>query len=192
MSYRGREIEIKLQVDGMSLAEVNAELLSLYSDTKTRMVYGKSTDTYWHLPGEVGADFARMRELGDGRTQLTVKAEDKGNNIDRLEIDVDTYTAPSRVLRLMKNMLGKPAGKITKEYYVYWISEDEHTNVSCYAISDMAKNSVFIEVESTSESQVLELELKILDKLTDKVSSIGRAEGSLYTMFIKNGGVIND
>lgn len=188
MSYRGREIEIKLQVEGMSLAEVNAELLSLYGETKTRMVYGKSTDTYWHLPGDVGADFARMRELDDGRTQLTVKAEDRGTSIDRLEIDVDTYTAPSRVLRLMRNMLGKPAGKITKEYYVYWISEDEHTNVSCYSIVDPAQELVFIEVESTNQSTVLDLELKILDKLTDKVSSIRRAEGSLYEMFIRNAG----
>lgn len=173
----------------MSLAEVNAELLSMYSGTKTRMVYGRSTDTYWHLPGDVGADFARMRELEDGRTQITVKAQDRGDSVDRLEIDVDTYTAPSRVGKLLRNMLGKPAGKIGKEYYVYWISNSDHTTISCYSVNE--GNDVFIEVESTSKDEVLQLELKILEKLSDKVS-IKRADGSLYEMYIKDSGVSSD
>lgn len=184
MGYRDREIEIKLEVQGLSFQEVNQALSSLYSSGMDRMVYGKSSDTYWHLPSSVGADFARMRELEDGRTQITVKAKDRGNAIDRMEIDVETFTAPSRVARLLKSMLGKPGGKIEKQYYVYWIDDDQHTTISCYIV-DQDPGKVFIEVESTNESQVLTLEAQVLEVLADK-AKVGRAAGSLYDMYISD------
>ena len=184
MSYKNREIEIKLEVVGLSLSEVNKQLSELYSKQKTRMVFGKSSDTYWHLPSEAGADFARMRELEDGRTQMTVKAQDKGNAIDRLEIDVDTFTAPSRVAKLMRGMLGKPAAKIEKQYYVYWIDDNDHTTISCYTVNSN-EDKVYIEVESTSKNHVLTLEAQVLDKISDK-ATIKRAEGSLYQMYVKD------
>lgn len=148
------------------------------------MVFSRSRDTYWHLPNEVGADFARMRELEDGRTQITVKAEDRGNSIDRMEIDVETFTSPYRVQKLIQAMIGRHASRLEKEYYVYWIRENDHTTISCYHISGTPPDLVYIEVESTEINQVLALETKVLEKFAD-VATVGRASGSLYDMYVR-------
>lgn len=187
MSFRNRELEVKLLVPNVPLEYVYNQLRNLFSDDITRMVHGSSEDTYWSLTGaDTKADFIRMRRLDNGVTQITVKAEDRGDAIDRMEIDVDTETTPTRVYSLLRAAHGRATGSIRKTYHVLWIGGSEHTTISCYSITSHEFDSIIIEAETTSESEMLELEFKITEHFTDYGISIKRAPGSLFTMFIRD------
>lgn len=182
MSYKGREIEVKLRIQGVYLGTI-AELLRLELPV-SKSVYDSSTDTYWHLrdPG-VRGDFIRMRELGT-TVQVTVKGKDKGNNTDRIEVELETFSSKAVVRGLLTAAHGRPAGKITKTYHVFWlVGESEHTNVSCYAIEG-DEQDVYIEIESTGIDTVLELEAKVRTLLDREDIQVERAQGSLYELYI--------
>lgn len=186
MSYRNREIESKLLVYNTTLEQTNKILSKLYGDVKTKLIFGSSVDTYWTISNpDVDADFIRMRER-DGIRQITVKGKDKGTNLDRLEIDIDSTTDVSKITKLLTSAHGKPAGKVGKTYYVYWIGASEYTTVCCYSVDhngDDYPNTV-VEVETTSMEKMLQLESQVLDAFREKDLTIERAPGSLYDMFI--------
>lgn len=178
MSYRNREIETKLIIRDRDLATVNA-WLQHWIGHMTKMISGKSTDTYWAVNNpDVTADFIRIRDLGNS-AQLTVKGKDRGTNLNRLEIDVDVESSLSKVTRLVQALLGKPSGTINKEYYVYWL--DEHTNISCYQVTEPAYPHIIVEIEGITEERVLELESSMIRSWGDKIE---RAPGSLYEMLV--------
>lgn len=186
MSYRNREIESKLIVYDQPLGVVNDVLASLYGQEKTKLLFGSSTDTYWSITDpEVDADFIRMRER-DGIRQITVKGKDKGTNLDRLEVDVDSTSEVSKISKLLSSAHGKPAGRIGKTYYVYWLGKSEHTTVCCYSVQpDICEYPhTIVEVETTSRDYMLELETQVIEAFRIKEMKIERAPGSLYEMFI--------
>lgn len=129
------------------------------------------------------ADFIRMRER-DGIRQITVKGKDKGTNLDRLEVDVDSTSDVSKITKLLTAAHGKPAGRIGKTYYVYWIGQSEHTTICCYSLSEVDYSHTIVEVETTSMEKMLELEAQVMDAFRDKQMRIERAPGSLFDMFI--------
>lgn len=179
MSYHGREIEIKLQVHA-TLSAVYQILH--YEFGISRMVFDTSTDTYWSLRSDVLGDFIRMRELSDGIVQVTVKAKDRGDNINRVERELETGTSAFAVRNLLTAAHGKATARITKTYYVLWLEgENEHTNISCYSVEGHESDGVYIEIESTNVDKVLDLESKVLD-LFDRIE---RAEGSLYELYVQ-------
>lgn len=187
MSYRGREIESKLIVYDKTLNEVNGVLNSLYGEHKTRLVFGSSKDTYWVVKDpDVEADFARIRER-DGIRQLTSKGKDRGSNLNRMETDVDSPTEFDTCHRLYTSFFGKEGGKICKTYYVYWISESEHTNISCYSVDNQSFSHIFVEVEATTMNRMLELEAEVIQALSLGGSKVERAPGSLFELFIHPG-----
>lgn len=188
MSYRNREIESKLVVKGAAtLAEVNNLLDSIFGEHKTKLLFGSSVDTYWTITSsEVDADFIRMRER-DGIRQITVKGKDKGTNLDRLEVDVDSTSDVSKISKLLTAAHGKPAGRIGKTYYVYWLGGFEHTTVCCYSLSEVTCSHIFIEVETISMEKMLELETRVLQSFTREGYDISRAPGSLYELFMNPG-----
>lgn len=184
MSYRNREIESKLIVYNQPLGEVNDVLASLYGQEKTKLLFGSSIDTYWRIDSpEVDADFIRMRER-DGIRQITVKGKDKGTNLDRLEVDVDSTSEVGKITKLISSAFGKPAGRIGKTYYVYWLSRSEHTTVCCYSLSEVEYPHTIVEVETTGRDYMLELEAQVIDTFRSRGMTIERAPGSLYEMFI--------
>lgn len=151
-----------------------------------RMVYDTSTDTYWSLGNSVLGDFVRMRELTAGITQVTVKAKDRGDNLNRVERELDTSTSSHTVRSLLTAAHGRPTATVTKTYYVLWLpGETEHTTVSCYSIAGHENDGTYIEVESTNEVQVLGLEAKVIDLFRRKGLHIERAGGSLYELYVQ-------
>ncbi len=185
MGHRNREIEIKLLVN-CNLEKASSVLLDSFSSTISRSLFGSSMDTYWSLPegGPQKGQFIRMRER-DGIRQITVKGKDRGSNINRIEIDIDSTSDVSTITKLLTAAHGKPAGRIGKTYYVYWLEEEsEHTNVCCYYVTGDPQFTV-IEVETTSEYKLLELEAKVLEAFNRRDISIERATGSLFEMYIQ-------
>lgn len=202
MSYRNREIESKLLVYGRALPEVNEVLSDLFGTEKSRLLFGSSVDTYWRIDrDDVDADFIRMRER-DGIRQITVKGKDRGTNLDRLEVDVDSTSDVSKITRLLTAAHGKPAGRIGKTYYVYWLGSSEHTTVCCYSVNfpdrthleidtDQRRTEILeeyphtiVEVETTSREKMLALEAQVVEEFQKRGMRIERAPGSLYEMFI--------
>lgn len=184
MSYRNREIESKLIVAGSTLSLVNSRLEELFGQEKSKLLFGSSVDTYWRIDNpDVDADFIRMRER-DGIRQITVKGRDKGTNLDRLEVDVDSTSDVSKITKLLNSAFGKSAGRVGKTYYVYWLSE--HTTICCYSITDVTPqyDNIVVEVETTSMEKMLELEARVLTAFRAADIVVERAPGSLYEMFI--------
>lgn len=186
MSYRNREIESKLLVYNTSLDQVNKILADLFGDRKSRLLFGSSVDTYWTIADQsVDADFIRMRER-DGIRQITVKGRDRGTNLDRLEIDVDSTSDVGKITRLLTAAHGPSAGRIGKTYYVYWLTgESEHTTICCYSVDvEGGYPHTVVEVETTSTEKMLGLEAQVVAEFRRREYTIERAPGSLYEMFI--------
>lgn len=187
MGFRGREIEIKLIVR-TNLDNVNRILQGAFRNDISRTLFGSSIDTYWSLPeeGPQKGQFIRMRER-DGIRQITVKGKDRGSNINRIEIDVDSTSDVQTITKLLTAAHGKPAGRVGKTYYVHWLEgESEHTNVCCYSIQpiDGVYQDTIIEVETINEDKLLALEAKVIEAFRRRDIHIERASGSLYEMFI--------
>lgn len=186
MSYRNREIESKWLISGVTLDEVRLALEDVMMDQVQRSIFGSSVDTYWNVPEEAEAQFVRMRER-DGIRQVTVKARDRGSNINRLEVDVDSTSDVSKITRLLNALFGKPAGKVGKTYHVYWPGDSEHTTICAYSITHVEPNfnDIVVEIETISESKLRELEETILGGLEiDHEMVVRKAAGSLFELFI--------
>lgn len=159
MGYRNREKEKKLLValDMPSVRSVLKQMLHGVPGVIHRK--GESMDTYWHAPTEYGMQMVRVRDRDTFR-QLTIKGKDKGTNLDRVELDLDTPSSHSRALRFMRLILGPPIGTISKRYHV-WEMDGEFETVSCYRVQgpgNVLKGLTVIEVEAMDIPRVLELE----------------------------------
>ena len=188
MGYRSREIESKLLVQDCTLDRANRVLARTFGDEKKRLLFGSSLDTYWTVGDPaVDADFIRMRER-DGIRQITAKGKDRGTNLDRLEVDIDSTSSVADIVKLLTATHGKPAGRIGKTYWVYWLGKGEHTTVCAYQVElgDEVYPHAVIEVETTSHDHMLELERRVLSAFRQEGLPIERAPGSLYEMFILN------
>lgn len=189
MSYRGREIESKWRVlGGRSLEQVNSRIHAVLGSSVRAKIYGNSTDQYWALPDpEVRGDFIRFRDLGQRRSQITVKGKDRETNENRLEIDVDTKSPKQDVRRLLQCALGSPHGKVTKEYYVYWPGSDQHTNISCYSITEPAEaaGTIFLEIETTSVEELRILEDQMIVGFLNCDIELVREAKSLFELYVQ-------
>lgn len=163
---------------------------------------GSSQDTYWSLAKGLGVrgDFIRMRER-DGIRQITVKGEDRGTHLNRIEIDVDSTSPVSTITALLTAAHGEPTGILGKTYHVYWLAggtkeDEEHTTVCCYELSfpgqvgelgnPLKYSHIIVEVETTSQKRMLALEERVLAAFRRSGKDISRAPGSLFTMFLKD------
>lgn len=185
MGYRGREIETKLLVSNASLNGVCSVLGEALSSEGPTVRFGSSIDTYWHLPWlKDKAGFLRVRER-DGIRQITLKLKDRGENTNRVEIDLDCISDTGKIHRLFKYMLGKPAGVIAKTYHV-WELESEYDTVCAYQVTTPDFSPVVVEVEAKSEERMAELDDLVHQALCTSYQSyeVAYAPGSLYEMFI--------
>lgn len=184
MGHRNREIEVKLLVPG-TYEFVCTELNRLLDKEKPIIRVGSSLDTYWPVP-DAEAQFLRVRER-DGIRQITVKGKDRGDNLNRIEVDIDSTSETHRIHRLIRCVLGKPAGVIQKLYRV-WELESEYDTVCAYEVTQPTNTmGVIVEVEARTEERMLELEKTVIRYFGYGGLVVTRAPGSLYEMFIESG-----
>lgn len=184
MSYRNREIEIKLLArNAKSIKEVDTWIKAKLAEEKRcrPIIVGSATDIYWAAPDDSEADFVRVRELDDADEnglmhQMTLKYSDKGSNINRVEVDVPIGNK-TRAEKFLTYLLGDPLGQVTKDYTVHFL-EDEHTTISVYQI--IKDPRVFVEVEGKSLRRVKELITQI-----SGMFEYVRVQQSLFQMFVE-------
>lgn len=186
MGYRGREIETKLLVRGSSILDVNKVLADVLADLHPVERIGSSIDTYWTIhDGRVEGDFLRVRER-DGIRQITVKGKDRDSNLNRIEVDIDS-TSPTHVIhRLVRCLLGRQAGVVTKKYTV-WELESEYDTVCSYVVDGL--DPIVVEVEARTEAAMLKVESLVMEALIEAGADVQRAPGSLYEMCILGEGL---
>ena len=182
MGHKMREIESKLVLRDVDLSTAVGKVRAALSDEQPIMRIGSSVDTYWPIhDGRVEGQFLRVRER-DGIRQITVKGKDRGSNLDRIEVDVDSTSAVHVIHRMVRCLLGKPAGVIAKQYTV-WELESEYDTVCIYELTTPQNGGIFLEVEARSMERMLELEKQMLELFPGAT----RAPGSLFEMFIDGG-----
>lgn len=187
MGYKNREIESKLVVrqrpggPAATMRNVDKIIEKAFEDETEDYVEGTSNDTYWKAPPGALADFGRVREMSSGRCQLTAKGKDKGDNLDRIEVDLEVHGTSLQVVKFMENLLGKPGGIVRKTYYVY-ILENEHTTVSLYRVH--GDDRIFAEVEARTKKRMLQLEDRVKRSVSEAGFEVERAEESLFEMFV--------
>lgn len=166
-------------------AHICSELDGLLEKEKPIIRVGSSLDTYWSVPdSKAEADFLRVRER-DGIRQITVKGKDRGDNINRIEVDIDSTSEVHKIHRLIRCVLGKPAGIICKQYRV-WELESEYDTVCAYEVLRPENTlGVIVEVEARTEERMLGLEKAVVNYFEYKWGTkVVRAPGSLFEMFI--------
>lgn len=187
MGYKNREIESKLVIKqkqggpSVNMKNVDKALEKAFEDETENYVEGTSNDTYWKAPSGAPADFGRVREMSSGKCMLTAKGKDKGDNLDRIEVDLDVIGTPLQVTKFMENLLGTPGGTIRKTYGVY-VLENEHTTVSLYRVH--GDDRVFVEVEARTKKRMLQMEDKVKRYLLESGFDSERSEKSLFEMFV--------
>lgn len=142
------------------------------------VIYGHLGDRYWRAPNASKADFFRLRRRNtSGGGQFTVKGTDRGDNINRIEmdLDVDDYDQMSKQLTVL---FGEPIEEVRKRYHVFFL-ENSDVNVSVYQVDNDQR--IFVEIEATAKKR-----LKDLVKLTEKHlgSELLQVGSSIYDMFV--------
>ena len=178
MGYKNREIEVKLVVENAdSLSKINNILKKHFKKKSKRQRVGISKDAYWRTPRTSKADFIRLRCYSGGRAQLTVKHTDKGDNLDRVEIDLEIDDSKKASL-MLSSVFGSSLGFIHKRYSTYFL-DNEDTTVSLYQIVNDKR--VFLEVEARSKKEVFSL-IKEVEGILPNYK-LKREKRSLFQLF---------
>ena len=187
MGFKNRELEIKLLLTGASGYEsvckfVESTVKKLYSSYSTDddLVIGNATDIYWNAPRAGIGDFVRLRKTSKGG-QITLKATDKGSNLDRVEIDLEVHDY-KQAKELMFSLHGDSKATVTKKYNVYFL-ENEFTNVSVYQVKGDSR--IFVEVESKTKGRLKEIIKELLNS-ADESYRWTWIQSSIYDMFVCN------
>ena len=185
MNNNDREIEIKMEAIGVTLEELDSKFRLLYYTGDKIQTHGQGKDVFWYPAGIAGdtADFVRLREDGE-RCELTVKAKDKGDNLDRMEKNVAVLTSWEDTKSLMINVLGNPLGEVEKKYIVY--NDVESGVIVCLYQVLGDEDRVFMEVEGPDFILVDEMARDIQDSFREYGGVVlYRNFESLYEMFIE-------
>lgn len=182
MALNNREIEVKLVAldENIKYADVIRKIKKFLKKEwpDYTEISGRSSDIYWKTPKNSKAGFIRLRKNPHGAAQMTVKSNDKGNNIDRIEVDVKVpeYKQAKEMLNVL---MGDSQDVVTKKYKVFFL-ENDHVNFSVYHIED--DFHVFIEIEGTTLKRV-----KQLTKSFTEYSGLDflRVKSSVYNMFVE-------
>lgn len=182
MGWKNREIEIKMLAVGIKTLDTMVSRVekALKSETQEVLI-GNAGDLYWKAPRSGDADFVRLRRMSNASNegQITLKATDRGDNVDRVEIDlhIDDY---KQAKTLMLTLHGDPMASVIKKYHVYFL-ENQDTTVSVYQIRD--DDRVFVEVEARTRKRVKEIIQTLLDA-PDK-TEYNWVQSSVFNMFVE-------
>jgi adenylate cyclase class IV len=148
------------------------------------ILIGNAADLYWKAPKTSHGDFVRLRRNSntENQGQITLKATDKGDNVDRVEIDleIDDY---KQAKVLMLALHGEPLATVTKKYHVFFL-ENRDTTISVYQIKD--DDRVFVEVEARTTKRVRQL----VEALNDNLTEYEWIQSSVYNMFVQQKAMI--
>lgn len=188
MGFKNREIEVKLWAKGATTYNtmcnfVEAAVQSFYPkyDIEDDLVVGNATDIYWPAPRDGMGDFVRLRKTAKGG-QITLKSTDKGNNVDRVEIDLEVHDY-KQAKELMLALHGKPKATVTKKYQVYFL-ENQFTNVSVYQVK--GDDRIFVEVEAKTKTRVKEIIQALMAAPKRPSDEFVWIQSSIYEMFVCN------
>jgi len=170
-----REIERKLVVrTGATRESVDSVITHELMFMENEIIRGHSIDLYWRAPIDGGrADFIRLRELEDGKCELTAKCQDKGSNVDRIEINVNIPDRP-QLVNYMNLVHGEPTIRIEKSYTVFVLSPV--LNVSTYRVK--GDKRVFVEVEGPN----IETVDAVINQLSSRLTLLQECR-SLFEIF---------
>lgn len=181
MGHKNREIEVKLLAKtdkGYSgVVKDVRKILTKAGKRPNKTIVGDSSDVYWLPSRTANADFMRVRYHPEGGGQLTVKHEDQGDNLNRVEIDVDVKD-PDQAVKFLTAANGPPIGTLRKKYTVFYVDRFD-TNVSVYKVR--GDKRVFVEIEARKEVLVDELVSIIRNGVRYKLPGVA---SSLFWMFI--------
>jgi CYTH domain-containing protein len=174
-----REIEKKYVLSGLrSQGAADKLLRRTLPHLIESEVAGLSLDKFYAHPTSSNA-FIRTRILDNGTAELTVKAKDKGDNVDRLEVNCLAMKQREAVA-FAEAALGKPLFELTKSYTVFFLPNN--ANVSTYIVS--GDERLFLEIEAPT--------LKQVDDLAQTLSSVvgfvmEQEPRSLFEIFKRDG-----
>jgi adenylate cyclase class IV len=190
MGFRNREKEVKLEILNQTSLHNVATVIAMHIGSKA-VVHDTSTDVYFSVPKTLNKKlakvakfpFLRVRRKGEnGSSELTLKYEDRGGNKDRVEIDARTLDYDNTI-EILSLITGNSVGKITKEYYVFFL-DNNNTTISVYTVLGQKTKKLYLEIESTSLKRVYSLKNQIT-KACDL--DLKDEPKSLYRLFIKKG-----
>lgn len=180
-----RELEVKLELDSrlpeFDLINVFVDLDAVTRPDQTGFIAGDVKDAFWKL-NNYDRGFTRIR-TNHGHPQLSIKIEDKGNNLDRIEENQDLLVDFDTAVKIKSLELGFGPKFLSKRHFTFFL-DPEGTSICCYTVTVNNKiiPKVFIEVESPDQVLIDYWERIITQVFHGKVS---RSVGSLYTMFIE-------
>ncbi|MCM8763357.1 MAG: CYTH domain-containing protein [Candidatus Omnitrophica bacterium] len=183
MGFMNREIERKFVVKGVTQMQAVRNYMDRTYPDPEEIIIGKSKDVYFNPPNDSKADFARVRFSHDSKKgQLTLKSSDKGNNVDRIEIDVEVEDADQAVEFCKILINTEPSGIIDKRYIVY-ILDKKDTTVSLYQI--VGDQRIFLEIEARALDKVDKVLAEIKKDLPYALESLDK---SLFQIFVEKVG----
>lgn len=181
MGFKNREIEVKMLATGVRTLQTMVQRVERQlADSEPDIIIGNAGDLYWPAPRDGQGDFVRLRRLSNAsnKGQITLKSTDKGDNVDRVEIDLPQEDYKQAKV-LMVALHGKPREEVIKKYHVY-ILENEDTTVSVYQVRN--DDRVFVEVEARTRKRVKEI---IKDLMADNLTEYQWVQSSVYDMFVQ-------
>jgi len=174
-----REIEKKYIAVGYRMYHIIREIEDLLKDEITGTTKGSGKDYFFESSK---ADVVRVRNYDDlPGGQLTVKKNDKGGIVDRLEINValNDQQAVDDSLQLMRALHGTEVAAVWKTYKILWLDRI-NTNISIYKTDIAMDECVIIEVEGPDVFTINGVITKI-----KKIISMDIVNKSLYEMSLE-------
>jgi adenylate cyclase class IV len=183
VGYKDREVEIKLLVTSHDClyGSVNRHIRKFVAEIfpEYEEISGNSFDLYWKTSEHAMADFVRLRRNRSGAC-VTMKSTDRGDNVDRVEVDlsVDSFKQAHSVL---SGIFPEAPTKVKKKYNVYFL-ENEDTTISVYAVDGDKANNVFVEVEARTLTRVKDLVKQLVEKTEWEYAW---SKSSLFNIFVQ-------
>lgn len=182
MAYKGREIEVKLQVKGVRGMATVERLLAGLTKRAKRVIRGRSDDTYFRPPAGAKADFVRLRRPNkDDVAKLTIKYTDRASTVDRVE--KESTVEYKHMLGILLDLFGNPAGSIDKRYTVLFMGgtgTEADTAISIYQI--VGDPRVFVEVEAKTHAKMMHWYRAVQRALPFELVPQNQ---SLYSLFVE-------
>jgi len=198
VGLRNREIEIKMVVtsaDGSYAKLTRRERIKMFESMKKLLpcsfgrTVGFACDNYFHPPKGARADFCRIRQMGRGRAQFTIKYKDRGSNFNRVEKDLELSSSQvGQMASMLSDLCGSSAKVLWKQYYVAYYSGSKHNTLSLYWLPDDKEDRTFIEIEGLTAKAVSKVKTILAQFLKKQGLRWIRERRSLFEIFVRDGG----
>lgn len=187
-----REIEKKYLIHGHTLDSlsnlISGTLAGLTQDTFTVITGCRTKDTYWTVPALSSLQFIRTRDsVGESTSgeyhilkEITVKAKDQGNNLNRLELNLAIKNV-KLANQLLTLLLGTEAvGVISKTEHIWFVHNTGVQGEIVLSVCLIGKD-LFLEVEGPTEEIVEEYS----ELVTRHLGSFTLESQNLFERYIK-------